>query len=292
MKDLKERLIEGFLGLNAVSIVLILLAIFIFIGITGIEFFLTPEVSLADFFLSLEWNPMAFGEPEWGVINLILGTLFIAIGALGFSVPLGIATAIYLSELADSKTRNVLKPVFEMIAAIPSVVLGLFGLLVFAPFLAQVFGLPNGLNAFTASILVGFLALPTIISISEDAISGVPESYKKASYALGATKLETIQNVSIPAAKSGIIASVMLGFGRIVGETMVVSMVAGNVKGFPTNLFDAVRPMTANIAIEAEEIVQGSVHYKGLFAIGVLLFLITFGINTVADWIIHRGVQG
>lgn len=291
MEDLKEKFVEGFLGLNAISIILILLAIFVFIGITGIEFFLSPEVSLSDFFLEFEWNPIAFGGPKWGVLNLVLGTLFIAVGALGFSVPLGVATAIYLSELAEERMRNILKPVFEMIAAIPSVVLGLFGLLVLAPFFSQVFGLPNGLNAFTASILVGFLALPTIISISEDAISGVPESYKQASYALGATRLETIQKVLIPGAKSGIIASVMLGFGRVVGETMVVSMVAGNVKGMPGNLFDPVRPMTANIAIEAQEVVQGSVHYQGLFAIGFLLFIITFGVNTLGDWIIRRGVR-
>ncbi len=158
----------------------------------------------------------------------MLGTLIIAAGALGFSVPLGIASAIYLSELAGERTRRILKPIFEMIAAIPSVVLGLFGLLILAPLLANIFGLPNGLNAFTASILVGFMALPTITSISEDAISGVPKSYKNASYALGATKLETTQNVTLPAAKSGITASIMLGFGRIIGETMVVSMIAGN----------------------------------------------------------------
>lgn len=289
MSELKERIIEGFLGLNSVLIILILLAIFAFIGYTGVKFFFSPEVSLGSFFLETVWNPIAYGEARWGVLNLILGTMFIAVGALGISIPLGVATATYLSEIAGERTKKILKPVFEMIAAIPSVVLGLFGLLVLAPLIANLFGIPNGLNAFTASILVGFMALPTITSIAEDAISSVPKSYKDASSALGATKLETIQNVTLPAAKSGIIASIMLGFGRIIGETMVVSMIAGNVKGTPTNLFDPVRPMTANIAIEAQEVVQGSVHYQGLFAIGALLFLITFGINTGADWIIHRG---
>jgi len=289
MSDLKERIIEGFLGLNSILIIFILLAIFAFIGFTGVKFFFAPEVSLGSFFLDTIWNPIAFGKARYGVLNLILGTMFIAVGALGISIPLGVATATYLSEIASERTKQILKPVFEMIAAIPSVVLGLFGLLILAPLFANLFGLPNGLNAFTASILVGFMALPTITSIAEDAISSVPKSYKDASSALGATKLETIQNVTLPAAKSGIIASIMLGFGRIIGETMVVSMIAGNVKGAPTNLFDPVRPMTANIAIEAQEVVQGSTHYQGLFAIGALLFLITFGINTAADWIIHRG---
>ena len=289
MSDLKERIIEGFLGLNSILIIFILLAIFAFIGFTGVKFFFAPEVSFGSFFLDTVWNPIAYGEGRYGVLNLILGTMFIAVGALGISIPLGVATATYLSEIAGERTKQILKPVFEMIAAIPSVVLGLFGLLILAPLFANLFGLPNGLNAFTASILVGFMALPTITSIAEDAISSVPKSYKDASSALGATKLETIQNVTLPAAKSGIIASIMLGFGRIIGETMVVSMIAGNVKGAPTNLFDPVRPMTANIAIEAQEVVQGSTHYQGLFAIGALLFLITFGINTAADWIIHRG---
>ncbi len=287
---IKEKIIEVFLNLNAISIIIILLAIFLFIGYTGVQFFTSSDVGLADFFLHLEWNPVSYGTPEWGVINLVLGTLFISIGALGFAVPLGVATAVYLSKLASKKVREILKPVFEMIAAIPSVVLGLFGLLVLAPALADLFGLPNGLNAFTASILVGFMALPTIVSISEDAISSVPKSYEKASYALGATEWETIKKVTVPASESGIVAAVMLGFGRVVGETMVVSMIAGNVRGMPTNLFDPVRPMTANIAIEAQEVVQGSTHFQGLFAIGTLLFLITFGVNTVADWIIHKKV--
>lgn len=288
MLNMKDKIIKYFLGLNAISIIIILLAIFAFIGFTGLQFF--TKVSPVEFFLELEWNPLAYGESSWGVINLLLGTLFIAIGALGFAIPFGIATAVYLSKIASERTREILKPIFEMIAAIPSVVLGLFGLLVLASFFSNVLGLSNGLNALTASILVGFMALPTIISISEDALSGVPKKYEQASLALGATRWETIQNVSVPAATSGIIASLMLGFGRVIGETMVVLMVAGNVRGIPTNLLDPVRPMTANIAMEAQEVVQGSAHYQGLFAIGLLLFIITFGVNTIADWIIHKEV--
>ncbi len=286
MSNIKNRLVKYFLGLNAFSIIIILLAIFVFIGFTGIQFF--TNVSPAEFFFELEWNPLAYGDPSWGVINLLLGTLFIALGALGFAIPLGIATAVYLSKIASERTREILKPVFEMIAAIPSVVLGLFGLFVLASFFSGILGLSNGLNALTASILVGFMALPTIISISEDALSGVPKKYEQASLALGATKWETIQNVSVPAANSGIIASLMLGFGRVIGETMVVLMVAGNIRGLPTTLLDPVRPMTANIAMEAQEVVQGSPHYQGLFAIGLFLFLITFGVNTIADWVIHK----
>lgn len=287
MAKIKEKLIEYFLGLNAISLIVILLLIFAFIASTGFRFF--EGVSPLDFFLEGEWNPTAYGAPEWGMLNLLLGTIFIAVGALGFAVPLGIASAIFLSKLADDRIRNILKPAFEMIAAIPSVVLGLFGLLFLVPIITGLLGISSGLNAFTASLLVGFMALPTIISISEDALSAVPRSYEEASYALGATKWETIKKVSVPAAESGIVASLMLGFGRVIGETMVVLMIAGNAKGLPTSFLDPVRPMTANIAIEAQEVVQGSLHYQGLFMIGTVLFILTFGVNTLADWIIHRG---
>ncbi|KXB09181.1 phosphate ABC transporter permease [candidate division MSBL1 archaeon SCGC-AAA833F18] len=287
MRDVKEKAIEVFLSLNALSIIFILLAIFAFIAFTGLQFF--SEVNPAEFFLGTKWDPTTYVEPSWGMLNLLMGTLLIAVGALGFAIPLGIASAIYLSKIASERARGILKPFIEMIAAIPSVVLGLFGLLVLAPLIANLFGIPNGLNALTASVLVGFMALPTIISISEDALSSVPRSYEEASYALGATKWETIKKVTVPASKSGIIASLMLGFGRVIGETMVVVMVAGNAIAMPTSFLDPVRPMTANIAIEAQEVVQGSLHYEGLFAIATILFIMTFGVNTLADWVIHRG---
>ncbi|KXB01350.1 hypothetical protein AKJ41_01855 [candidate division MSBL1 archaeon SCGC-AAA259O05] len=285
MAEIKERLIEYFVEFNAISIIIVLVAIFLFIGFTGLKFF--TNVNPLDFFLHVEWNPSA---GEWGVINLLVGTLLVAVGALGFAVPLGIASAIFLSKIAGERVRGVLKPLIEMIAAIPSVVVGTFGFLFLVPLMAGLPGITSGLNVLTASILVGFMALPTIISISDDALSSVPKSYEEASYALGATKWETIKNVTVPGAKSGIVASLMLGFGRAVGETMVVLMVAGNVRAFPTSLLDPVRPMTANIAMEVGEVAKGSIHYQGLFAIGTLLFVITFGVNTLGDWIIHRGV--
>ncbi|KXB03902.1 phosphate ABC transporter permease [candidate division MSBL1 archaeon SCGC-AAA261F19] len=287
MRDWKEKLTEVFLGLNAVAVVLILIVIFIFIGFTGLKFFF--KVNPAEFFLKTTWDPTGLVEQSWGVLGLLTGTLFIAIGSLGFAIPLGIASAIYLAKIASDRIREILKPFIEMIAAIPSVVLGLFGLLVLAPIIADLSGIPSGLNALTASILVGFMALPTIISISEDALSSVPKSYEEASYALGATRWETIRKVTVPAAKSGIIASLMLGFGRVIGETMVVLMVAGNAIAMPKSFLDPVRPMTANIAMEATEVVQGGIHYQALFAIATFLFIMTFGVNTIADWIIHRG---
>jgi phosphate transport system permease protein len=285
-KKSKERLIAWFFAINGISTIALVLGIFIFLAVIGLQAF--THISLFEFFFSTDWNPTSYVQPSWGILSLVVGTLYIAVFSLIIAVPLGVACAIYLAQIASPSVRELLKPAIEMIAALPSVVLGLLGLLVLAPAVADVFGLSSGLNAFTASILVAIMALPTIISISEDAITSVPKGYTEASLALGANNWQTIRNVVVPSAMSGIIAAVMLGLGRVVGETMVVLMVAGNARAFPTGFFDPVRPMTATIAIEIKEVVVGDLHYQALYAVGLALFIMTFAVNFAADIYLHR----
>lgn len=281
-----ESLPRLIFGATAALSVLSLISIFIFLLMSGIGTF--QEIGIKEFFLGTDWNPTSFHTPSWGILSLIIGTLIISILAIFIALPFGLSIAIYLSETASPKMREIFKPIIEMIASIPSVVLGLLGLLFLAPLIAKIFHLSNGLNALTASILVAIAALPTIASICEDALSGVSLRFREASLALGATKWTTIKRVVIPAAGPGLIAAIMLGLGRIIGETMIVLMVAGNNRAFPHSFLDPVRPMTANIAIEIKEVVMGSLHWQSLFAIGFTLFLITFVINLLADMLVHK----
>jgi len=285
-KSAKERLIERGFFFVSLTALLVLVGIFLFLFFTGLSFFF--QVPIIDFFLGTDWNPTSYYEPSWGVLSLVVGTLYVTIGSLIFAVPLGIASAIYLSEVASPRVREIVKPSIEMIAGVPSVVLGLIGLLFLAPAIAKIFGLSSGLNALTSSIVVGVMVLPTIISVSEDVLSSLPSEFREASLALGATRYQTIKMILLPAAMSGIVAAVMLGLGRAVGETMAVLMVAGNSRAMPGSFFEAVRPMTANIAIEIKEVVRGSLHYEALFAIGLILFVMTFVVNLVSDLIINR----
>ncbi len=282
----KELAVELFFTFAAISTILLLFGIFAFLANVGIRAF--AQIHMWDFLTGGVWNPDAYGTPSWGIFALIVSTLLITSGALAIAIPLGLACAVYLSELAPSSIREFIKPTIEMIASIPSVVLGVLGLLILAPVVAFLFGIPNGLNALSASILVAVLALPTIMSISEDALSSVPLDYRAASYALGATKWQTIRSVVVPVATPGIIAASMLGMGTAIGETMVVLMVAGNTKAVPMSFLDPARTMTANIAIEIKEVAVGSLHYEALFAIGLVLFLLTFLINFLVDIIMSR----
>jgi phosphate transport system permease protein len=266
--------------------VLFLIGIFLFLASIGLGAF--REISVVEFLAGRTWNPTAYGTPSWGTLSLLMGTFLVSITALLLSLPFGISIAIYLSEIASKTVREILKPLIEMIASIPSVVLGLLGLLFFAPLLGRTFGLSNGLNALMAAILVAIAALPTIATICEDALSGISKRYRDASFALGATRWQTIKKVVLPAARSGILAGALLGFARIIGETIIVLMVAGNSISFPHSLLDPVRPMTANIAIEIKEVVSGSIHWQSLFAIGLMLFLITFALNMIADIVVRK----
>ncbi len=263
-----------------------LVGVFLFLLFPTMQFF--TAVSPREFFLGTEWNPTSYHKASWGVLSLVSGTLFITILSLAIVVPFGLAIAVYLSQIAQTRVREILKPLLELIASIPSVILGLLGLLFVAPMVAAIFHLSNGLTALTAALLVALATLPTVASISEDALSSVPKSLREASLALGATEWITIRSIIIPAARHSLVAATMLGLGRIIGETMIVLMVAGNVRAFPMSFLDPVRPMTASIAIEIKEVVVGSLHWQGLFAIGFSLLAVTFFVNLLADTFVHR----
>ena len=224
----------------------------------------------------------------WGMISLLTSTLLLSFCTLLLSVPIGMAIAIHLAFKMPDRQRQIAKPLIEMIASVPSVTLGLIGILYIAPFVANIFHLSNGLNALSASLVVACATLPTLISISDDALRAVSQRYQQASLALGASEWVTIMRVMIPAAKSGLLAAIMLGFGRIVGETMIVLMVSGNSQAFPHSLLAPIRPITATIAIEVKEVITGSIHWSGLFALAIVLFCLTFIVNTLADCIIQK----
>lgn len=247
-----------------------------------------PPITLWSFLTGTAWYPTAEPSPQFGILALILGSLVVTLGAILVALPIGLAGAIYLSEIAHPSMRAFLKPTIEVLAGIPSVVLGFFGLVVVVPFLQRLFDLSVGETALAGIIMLAIMALPTVVTVSEDALSAVPRSYREASLALGATRWQTIVRVVVPAALSGITAATMLGVGRAVGETMTVLMVTGNAAQLPTSLLKPVRTLTATIAAELGEAPQGGEHYKTLFAIGIVLFLITFLINLVADLVSAR----
>ena len=248
---------------------------------------LLREVSIIQCILGREWYPKHV-PPDYGILPLILGSVWVTLGALLVCVPLGIGSALYLSEIAQERQKAILKPIIEIFAAIPSIVYGFFGMVIVAPFVQQLLGLPVGLTAFTASIILGMMAIPIVCSISEDAISYVPREFREASYALGANRWQTLTKVVVPASASGISTSIILGMSRAIGETMVVLMVAGGAAVIPRSFFQPVRPITATIAAEMGETVVGSPHYHALFAIGLVLFIITFIFNMTAELISRR----
>ena len=245
------------------------------------------KVSISNFLLGTEWYPTS-DPPLFGIFPLIVGSLIVTFFATLVAVPLGVLTAIYISEVAPKAVKEVLKSVIELLAGLPSVVLGFFGMVVVAPWLQNTFDLPTGLNIINASMILAIMAIPTISSISEDALYAVPREFKEASYALGATKFETIIKIIVPAALSGISTAVMLGMARAIGETMVVLMVAGGAAAIPESIFDSVRPMPASIAAEMGEAPFRSAHYQSLFAIGIVLFFLTLFFNLVADYVSHK----
>ncbi|HAP31857.1 MAG TPA: phosphate ABC transporter permease subunit PstC [Firmicutes bacterium] len=286
LHKLRERAIRLFFLLCGLISIFILLGIFYTLLNNSIP--ALREVGITGFFTTGLWRPTAFGAPQFSTLNLILGTFMVGTGALVIAVPLGVACAAYLAEVASSREREIFKPIIEILAGIPSVVLGFFGLVVLAPLIARIFNIPSGINAMNGAVLVGIMALPTVVSLAEDAITAVPQEYRHASLALGATRWQTIRNVTIPAALSGIIAASMLGMGRAIGETMTVLMATGNALAMPGSFLDPVRTLSANIAIEMGEVPRGSLHFHSLFMVGLILFLITFFINMLADIIFER----
>lgn len=270
-----------FKGTGLLAIIL-LGGIFFMLFSNSILFFL--NVSPIDFFTGSLWDP----DTNYSILPLVVSTLLVAVGSMVLAVPLGILTAAYLSEMAPKKLQIVLKPIIEMLAAIPSVAIGFLGIVLVGPGLAYIFGIQNGLNALNGSILLAVMALPTIVTISEDAINAVPKSHKEASFALGANKWETLYRVTIPAAMPGLIAAVMLGLGRALGETMTVLMATGNSAAIPKGFLDSVRTITATIAIEMGEVPYQTTHYYALFAIAALLFLITLAVNFTGEFFANR----
>ncbi|MDP1853721.1 MAG: phosphate ABC transporter permease subunit PstC [Candidatus Omnitrophota bacterium] len=281
----KEFIIEKLIFLSGIASILFVILIFVFLLKEGLSFF--KEINLFKFISGKHWYPIS--EPEqFGILPMILGSLLVTLGAIIFAVPLSIGAAFYISEVAPGKIKDILKAGIEMLAAIPSVVLGFIGMITLVPLVKNVLHLPTGLTAFSGSIMLGLMSMPTIISISEDAINAVPKSYKEGALALGATRWQAMYRVTIYAALPGIIAASMLGIGRVIGETMAVMMITGNAAVIPHTFFQPVRTLTATIAAEMGETVYGSMHYYSLFAIGIILFIITFIINITADMVLHR----
>ena len=241
------------------------------------------RITPINFLFGKAWYPTSEPAPQLGILSLIIGSLVVTIGAILVALPLGLAGAIYLSEVAHPTIRAALKPAIEILAGIPSVVFGFFGLVVLVPFIQQTFNLAVGETALAGIIMLAIMSLPTVISVSEDALNAVPQSYREASLALGATRWQTIVQIVVPAGLSGVTAAAMLGVGRAVGETMTVLMVTGNAAQIPHSLLVPVRTLTATIAAELGEAPQGGLHYQALFAIGIALFVITFLINVIAD---------
>ncbi len=274
-----EFLIEALIRVIGFSSIGFVLLIFLFLLREGVPVLF--EVPLSDLF-GTRWYPTF---DLFGTLPLILGSALITVNAIVIALPLGVATAVFVREVAPGWAREVLKPMIEVLAGIPSVVLGFFGMTLVAPFVRETLGVPTGLTAFAGALILAYMSLPTIISVAEDALDAVPKSYRDAGLAMGATHWQTIWRVVVPAARSGIVTAVMLGMGRAIGETMAVMMVTGNAARMPLtldSLFRPVRTMTATIAAEMGEVAQGSTHYHALFGIGIVLFLLTFVINLTA----------
>ena len=280
-----EFLIENLIRVCGFSAIAFVALIFFFLLREGLP--ALGRVSVAEM-LKQRWYPT---WDFFGMLPLILGSALVTVLAALIAVPLGLATAIFIREVAPNWARELLKPLIEVLAGIPSVVLGFLGMVAAAPLIRRHLGAPTGLTAFTGAVMLAYMSLPTIISVAEDALDAVPKSYRDAALALGATRWQAIWRVTLPAARSGVVIAVMLGVGRAIGETMAVMMVTGNAACLPLSLdsvFRPVRTMTATIAAEMGEVAQGSTHYHVLFAIGLVLFLVTFLINLIAAWTIFR----
>lgn len=280
MRSFKEKSFKAITYITALFTIVLLMGIIYSLFREGMPLF--GNVDLKEFLFSNSWYP-THSEPEFGAWALIAGSMIVTIGALTIGIPLGVGSAIFISEIAPFRIKEIAKPVIELLAGIPSVVYGLFGMAFLAPLVRQWFHLDTGLNVFSTSVILGVMIVPIIASMSEDALANVPKSIREAALALGSTKVECIFKAVVPAARSGIIGSILLGFGRAIGETMVVLMVAGGSAQIPKSIFGSARPMTSTIAAEMGETVMGDLHYQSLFALAILLFAITFITNLVTE---------
>ncbi len=279
-----RRILAGIAGCSLLFLTLIMLFVFM----EGLPLF--AELPVKDFFWGMNWYPTA-DPPEFGIFPLIVASLSVTLVSSFIAIPLGVMTAVWLTEVAPSTVRRVCKPLIELLAALPSVVVGFFGMVIVAPFLQDYLDLDTGLNLFNAGVMLAFMSVPTICSVAEDALYAVPVSLREASLALGATRWETTAKVVIPAAFSGIGTACMLGMSRSIGETMVVLMVAGGAGILPTSIFDPIRPMPAAIAAEMAEAPFRGEHYHALFAIAMVLFVFTLAFNVIAQRITEKNRQ-
>lgn len=287
-RSAKEVLVRWTLTLVALTSLLALGGIMAFLFLDGLPLF--RKYPVLSFLFGMFWYPTAT-PPDFGIFPLIVGSLAVTALSAVIAVPLGVMTAAYLAEIASPSTRRVIKPFVELLAALPSVVIGFFGMVIVAPFLQNYLGAYTGLNLFNASLMLAFMSVPTICSVAEDAMHAVPDSLREASLALGATQWETLLRVVVPTSLSGIATAVMLGMSRAIGETMVVLMVAGGAAMVPLSIFDPVRPMPASIAAEMAEAPYRGEHYFALFAVGMVLFLFTLFFNMLAFTIAERHKQ-
>ena len=289
MRKLKEWFLYTFFLANGLLAVVALAAIVLLLVRNSLPAF--QLIGLKPFLSSDGWNPTGYQGSTYGLIPMVTSTLMVTLGSIAWAVPLGVGAAAYLAEVARPWEREVLKPAIEVLAGVPSVVLGFLGAVTLAPFLSKVFHTAGGLNALNGSVLLGVMSLPTIIALSEEALTSVPPGFKQASLALGATRWQTFVRVTLPSALPGVRSAVMLGIGRSIGETMAVLMVTGNAAAMPESFLDSVRTMTATVAIEMGEVAYESPHYHALFLVGLILFLLTFGLNLTAELAIRRGLE-
>jgi len=284
-----DKIVQVLVFIGGISAIVFIVGIFVFITKEGYGF-LVGEFNFKEFFFSPNWRPTSETKETFGILALIAGTASVTGLAMLVAIPFSLGAAIYIAEFSSGKTREFLKITVELLAAIPSVVWGFIGLAIMNPIIIQTFDVPVGLNVLNAGIILGLMAAPIMTSIAEDALKAVPDRYREAAEAMGATRWQVIYKVVLPAAKNGLLGAVLLGVGRGFGETMAVLMATGHSINIPHSVFDSVRALTATIAAELGETAAGSPHYQALFTIGIFLFVITFIINLVADLVV-RGVR-
>lgn len=283
-----EKLIEFVIRLCGISAILFVFAIFFFVFREGAP--MLAKLDLGKFFFTKTWYPTSANTPRYGVGALIVGTFSVTAVAMMIAVPFGLGAAVFVSEFCGKRLKEILKVLIELLAAIPSVVWGFIGLTVMNGLIQRVFDVEVGLNVLNAAILLALMSVPIMVSIGEDSLKAVPDSYREAALALGCTRWQMVWRVLLPAAKNGLLAAVLLGVGRAVGETMAVLMATGHSVNIPHSLFDSVRTLTATVAAELGETAQGSDHYRVLFLIGILLFSVTFVMNLTADFVV-KGIR-
>ena len=283
-----DRAAQLLIFAGGISAIVFVAGIFVFVTKEGLDF-VFGSLSLGEFFTSIAWRPTS-NNPTYGALALIVGTASVTGLAMLVSVPLSLGAAVYIAEFATGKTRETLKVLVELLAAIPSVVWGFVGITIMKPLIEGLFGVPLGLGVLNAGIILGLMAAPIMATIAEDALKAVPDTYREAAEALGATRWEVIRKVVVPASRNGLLAAVLLGVGRGFGETMAVLMASGHAINLPTSPFDSVRALTATIAAELGDTAYGSEHYGSLFTLGILLFAVTFVVNLTAD-VVVRGIR-